>query len=156
MTRTKPVNPPRAITPPGGPSRGRKAYRYSIVESLVCLPSGETVRRFSIRRALPDAAITQCWKGREMGWMPDTATTIPKLYAQYGHAYRTLRKLQGIDAEVMIAAGRRRRLERLAPELLDALRGVMQYTGGWDADPPHPCGKARDVLARADRILNLN
>jgi hypothetical protein len=153
MARARTVNPPRAIVPPGGPSRGRKAYRYSIVEHDML--SGT---RYSIQRALPDAAITQCWKGREMGWMPDAATCIPKLYARYGDAYRTLRKLQAIDTEVMTAAGRRRRLERMAPDMLEALRRVYDFLDANydDRDMPDILPLAREVVTDANRILNGN
>jgi hypothetical protein len=90
-----------------------------------------------------------------MGWMPDAATCIPKLYARYGDAYRTLRKLQAIDAEVMTSAGRRRRLERLAPEFLDALRWALPQIED-DLDPDHQAAlrAAHSAVARADRILN--
>ena len=137
------VNPRRAITPPGGPSRGRQAYRYSIVEHAL-LGSD----RYSIRRWHPNAAIEQAWCGRERGWQPNTAVLLPKLYSRYGDAYRKLRRLQEVDAGVMHHAGRRRRLERMAPELLNALRGVLDSAEGVD--------HGRDVLARADRILNGN
>lgn len=36
-----------------------------------------------------------------------------------------------------------------APDLLAALRGLMEYVGGWDAAADHPCGKARAAIAKA-------
>ncbi len=36
-----------------------------------------------------------------------------------------------------------------APELLAALEGLMNYVGGWDEKPTHPCGIARDAIAKA-------
>ena len=37
-----------------------------------------------------------------------------------------------------------------APELLAALEGLLQYTGGWDeTDPTHPVVIARAVIAKA-------
>jgi hypothetical protein len=41
------------------------------------------------------------------------------------------------------------RLIASAPELLDALQGLMNYVGGWDAAADHPCGKARDAIQKA-------
>ena len=41
------------------------------------------------------------------------------------------------------------RLIAIAPELLDALQGLMEYVGGWDAAADHPCGKARDAIQKA-------
>jgi hypothetical protein len=41
------------------------------------------------------------------------------------------------------------RLIAIAPELLDALQGLMEYVGGWDAAADHPCGKARDAITKA-------
>jgi len=32
--------------------------------------------------------------------------------------------------------------------LLEALRGLMDYVGGWDAPDAHPCGIARDTLRK--------
>ena len=151
ITRT--VNPPRAIVPPAEQSkrRGRRAYRYGIVEHE--LLSGS---RFSIRRALPDSAISEVWKGREMGWVPNDAPQIPKLYSRYGDAHRTLRQLQERDREASTAAGRRRALERLAPELLDALRRVHDFLDANydDRDMPDILPRVRSAVSAADRILN--
>lgn len=37
-----------------------------------------------------------------------------------------------------------------APELLAALEGLLQYTGGWDeTDPTHPVVIARAAIAKA-------
>lgn len=33
-------------------------------------------------------------------------------------------------------------------ELVDALQGLMEYVGGWDAKAGHPCRVASDLLAR--------
>ena len=146
------VNPPRAIVPPAEQSkrRGRRAYRYTIVEHE--LFSGS---RFSIRRALPDSAISEVWKGREMGWVPNDAPQIPKLYTRYGDAYRTLRQLQDRDREVSTAAGRRRALERLAPELLDALRSIAEsYPTTEEGETL--AAMAREAVRNADRIFNGN
>ncbi len=33
-------------------------------------------------------------------------------------------------------------------EVLDALETLMQYVGGWDSKPSHPCGKAAKVLRK--------
>lgn len=33
-------------------------------------------------------------------------------------------------------------------ELIDALQGLMNYVGGWDAAAGHPCRIAADLLAR--------
>lgn len=33
-------------------------------------------------------------------------------------------------------------------ELVEALQGLMQYVGGWDAPAGHPCRVAADLLAR--------
>ena len=33
-------------------------------------------------------------------------------------------------------------------ELIDALQGLMNYIGGWDAPEGHPCRVAADLLAR--------
>ncbi|SOZ17209.1 hypothetical protein [Cupriavidus taiwanensis] len=35
-------------------------------------------------------------------------------------------------------------------QLAGALRALMNYTGGWDKDLAHPCGKAARVLSRLD------
>jgi hypothetical protein len=37
-------------------------------------------------------------------------------------------------------------------KLAAALRAVMNYTGGWDAPAPHPCGIGRDTLADYDAM----
>lgn len=37
-----------------------------------------------------------------------------------------------------------------APDMLAALRDLLGYVGGWDSAPDHPCGKARDAIARAE------
>lgn len=37
-----------------------------------------------------------------------------------------------------------------ASHLVDALRGLMNYAGGWDAPTGHPCATARDALAAYD------
>jgi hypothetical protein len=39
-------------------------------------------------------------------------------------------------------------LESQRDELLAALRGLMEYVGGWDAAPDHPCGIARAAIAK--------
>jgi hypothetical protein len=44
------------------------------------------------------------------------------------------------------------RLIATAPELLDALQGLMEYVGGWDAAADHPCGKARDAIQKATGV----
>lgn len=44
------------------------------------------------------------------------------------------------------------RLIAAAPELLDALQGLMNYVGGWDAAADHPCGKARDAIKKATEV----
>jgi hypothetical protein len=44
------------------------------------------------------------------------------------------------------------RLIATAPELLDALQGLMEYVGGWDAAADHPCGKARDAITKATGV----
>jgi hypothetical protein len=41
------------------------------------------------------------------------------------------------------------RLLASAPELLAALRGLMQYVGGWDESGDHPCAIARAAIAKA-------
>ena len=42
------------------------------------------------------------------------------------------------------------RLIAAAPELLAALEGLLQYTGGWDeTDPTHPVVIARAAIAKA-------
>jgi hypothetical protein len=33
-------------------------------------------------------------------------------------------------------------------ELIEALRGLMEYVGGWDSPAGHPCRVAADLLAR--------
>lgn len=40
-------------------------------------------------------------------------------------------------------------LERNNEELLNALQGLMNYVGGWDSPADHPCGIARDLIAKA-------
>lgn len=35
-------------------------------------------------------------------------------------------------------------------ELAGALRDLMNYTGGWDEKPSHPCGKAARVISRLE------
>lgn len=35
-------------------------------------------------------------------------------------------------------------------ELVGALRDLMNYTGGWDEKPSHPCGKAARVISRLE------
>lgn len=40
-------------------------------------------------------------------------------------------------------------------QLYQALRGLMEYVGGWDEKPEHPCGKAAAVLAEVAARLEL-
>lgn len=41
------------------------------------------------------------------------------------------------------------RLIAAAPELLEALKGLLDYTGGHDEELGHPCAIARDAIAKA-------
>lgn len=59
----------------------------------------------------------------------------------------SVEKLYQRDAGVALA---NTRLIASAPDLLDALQGLLQYTGGWDlTDPTHPVVIARAAIAKA-------
>ena len=135
-----------AIVPAIGPSRGRKAYRYALLECLT--PAGD---RWGIARYLSGSAEHYCWNGRRRGWNLLTGDNPPKFYARRGDALATLRKLQAEDREAMTAAGRRRKLERYAPELLEALRDTLGALDDAEAMfPPiryEAAIKARHLLA---------
>jgi hypothetical protein len=64
-------------------------------------------------------------------------------YEQGGEGY-TLTKLDCNEEDSRLIAS--------APEMLDALRSLMEYVGGWDAAADHPCGKARDAIAKATGV----
>jgi hypothetical protein len=75
------------------------------------------------------------------------------MYTRRGDALATLRKLQAEDRAAMTAAGRRRKLERYAPELLDALRRVYEFldTNYDDSDMPDILPDVRSLLAILNR-----
>lgn len=39
--------------------------------------------------------------------------------------------------------------DQMAEQVMAALQILLNYTGGWDSPADHPCGIARDTLAKA-------
>lgn len=120
------IQPRRAIrAKPGGP-----AIRYYLHTSK--LPNKPA--RYTISRDIGEGR--ESWMGREQGWrtphFDNPRTLLGKTYAQRGHALRTLRKLQEADRAAFSEAGRRRHLESMAPQLLEALEAVLKSAEGVD------------------------
>lgn len=136
------VQPARTIRA-GGNGRGVR-YWIHVFEK----PDGSEF--YTLRRTHPHAAIFECWGGRELGWRPVTADYIGKRYSRYGDAYRTLRKLQEADRTLLSAAGRKRHLELLAPQLAESLRDVLGMAQGAPFDAT-VVDRARILLRHVDR-----
>jgi hypothetical protein len=84
-------------------------------------------------------------------WKAERDTTTRKTHCWRIHSsdVRDLAGLEFLTAEDCDGYGAdNARLIAAAPELADALRELMQYVGGWDAKPGHPCAVARDLLTR--------
>lgn len=130
---------------PVRPARNKRALRYYI--HVGTLPDG--TERYSIAR---DVDLTrECWRGRELGWMPRTLECpVGKRYARYGDAYKTLRRLQEADRQALTAAGRRRHVEKMAPQLQEMLREVLSVAQG-AAYNAETIDRARILLRHADR-----
>ena len=122
-------------------ARNKPAVRYYLHVFEIGDDRMPTREAYAIRRVIDNRL--ECWCGRERGWEPLTLNCIGKVYSRHGDAYKTLRRLQGMDREALSADGRRRHLERLAPDLLKALRGVLDSAEGTDY--------ARKILRIADR-----
>lgn len=117
MTRTIPVNPPRAIRP----RANARAIRYWIGVH----ERGES-EVYTIRRTHPDSAAHEAWGGREQGWRAVSEQWAGKVYARYGDAYKTLRAQQARDREACTAEGKRRHLASMAPRMLALLEELVE------------------------------
>jgi hypothetical protein len=142
----KPVNPVKPVRS----ARNKPAVRYFIHVMERPTKQGEN---YGIRRRVSDQ--WECWRGREMGWMPLTLDHPGKRYSHYGHALRTMRALQERDREALSAAGRARQLASLAPELREALRSLVELGDAiaWErhSAPDESVERARVLLRIADR-----
>jgi hypothetical protein len=101
-----------------------------------------SVGSYYLRRA------SKVWCGRIQGWQPYTGTNMPKRYTRLSGARAAAAIIQCDEREARDA----KRLQAAAPALLEALDGLMQYVGGWDETPDHPCGIARDLLRKVKGV----
>jgi hypothetical protein len=81
---------------------------------------------------------------------------IEKQRAPNGATYYRIHDTDDIRAVIAQVIGDGRieyhenvRLIAAAPDLLAALQDLANYVGGWDEPSSHPCGKARDAIAKA-------
>lgn len=116
VNRQIPINPVKSVRPRANAA----ALRYWI--HVLERPDGTEF--YTLRRTAPFSAIHECWGGRELGWCPVTAEYIGKRYKRYGDAYKTMRRLQEQDRVACTADGKRRHLERLAPQMLVILEAI--------------------------------
>lgn len=137
--RQIPINPVKSVRPRANAA----ALRYWI--HVFERPDGTEF--YTLRRTAPLSAAHECWGGRELGWCPVTAEYIGKRYTRYGDAYKTMRRLQEQDRVACTAEGKRRHLERLAPQLLATLEDTL----GALKDASYAC----DPLQAAERAENL-
>lgn len=130
-------------------ARGKRPWRYYV--HVIELENPKGVERYVLARHR-DGRGLEFWCSRETGWHEPGAYRA-KRYTRYSEAYKTLRKLQAIDAASVTAAGRKARLAKLAPQLLATLDELAQYVGGSDTALPHPCAKAHRLLEYVRREL---
>lgn len=60
---------------------------------------------------------------------------------------RTVRS-ESVSALIVQTGREMDQLKADKASLLAALEGLIAYTGGWDAPADHPCGIARDTIAK--------
>lgn len=87
-------------------------------------------------------------------WKAERDITTRKMHCWRIHSpdVRDLAGLEFMSAEDCDGYGAANaRLIALAPRLADALRELLNYVGGHDAEPGHPCAVARAVLAELDK-----
>lgn len=114
--RQIPINPVKSVRP----RANAPALRYWIH----VFEKPDRSEFYTLRRTAPFSAIHECWGGREQGWRPVTADYVGKRYTRYGDAYKTMRRLQEQDRVACTAEGKRRHLERLAPQMLAILEAI--------------------------------
>lgn len=123
-------------------ARNAPAVQYFIVQDPA------DTDRCLLRRDLEGRQ--EYWTGVFYGWQ-EAGRVPPKAYDGFGRAKLTLRLLQDRDREHMTAKSRAAFRAKMAPQIEEALRELMNYVGGWDAPVTHPCGKAAALLRALDR-----
>lgn len=140
------VQPPKPVRT----ARNKPAIRYVIVEHSH--PNGD-LSHYTIRRLAGPG--WECWGGRELGWMPLQLDYTGKRFKRYGSAQSTLRKCQEADRAALSAIGRRRHIEKMAPQLLESLRNLVDHADSfaWEryGGVPQFVDEARSLIRIADR-----
>lgn len=132
-------------------ARNRPNVRYWIVEHCP-VPGAPGKTTYSIRRCVSAKSGDENWKGGERGWVSTLHSYSGKMYARYGDALKTLRRLQELDRAALTVAGRKRHVEKMAPQLLESVREYVAYA---EAIAREKRGQIPEAARIAQRLVFL-